>query len=264
MSCSHSDDLVLILIGDSNVSQWPPKELPSVSDNVLLEHHHLKQVIFNHAKDGANMTEMKDQVQEALKELKSSTSLQHPKIFFIMCTGENDLSSGQAVDDVIASFHEVIDSIFADSSCETRPHLILFGPKFEPRLNDENYQLSEKLSAACEKLSLNVTLDHHDEDNGHHCHSDGKNIVYIDCLTKFSGEGSVSSKGSISDCLTLSCRRSKAESKYFDSDDGLRLSSEGYKVLREEVEYTLSRIICTETCIHSLDKSYLGDKIVLD
>lgn len=280
MSCSDKV-ITLILIGDSDISRWPSKELPSVSDHVLLKHHHLKQIIMNHAKSGANMIDVQVQVQEAMKDLnnnllkKSSSKKglplpsdeqqQHPRIFFIMCAGENDISSGRSVDYVISSFYEVVDKIFSGSSCENRPHLLLFGPKFEPWLNDDSsarksyFQLSDQLSRTCETLSPNLTLDHHDQnrnDRSHHCHSDGKNIVYIDCLTKFCGE-SASLKGAILG------GRARAELKYFDSD-GLHLSPEGYKVWREDVENTLSRIICTEECIDSLDKSNVGKKIVLD
>mmetsp|Transcript_22556 Transcript_22556/g.33745 ORF Transcript_22556/g.33745 Transcript_22556/m.33745 type:complete len:279 (-) Transcript_22556:315-1151(-) len=277
MSFSDASEIVLILVGDSDISRWPSDELPSVvsgNNNPLLEHHHLKQVTLNKSKSGATMTDVQKQVQEALEELKKlnkSKKLssenknqhhhQHQRIFFLMCAGENDISSGRTVDDVIASFQEVVEYIFSNSSCKDIPHLIFFGPKFEPWLNDDSaarksyFQLSERLTRACETLTLKVCQDHNNQRGGHHCHADGINIVYIDCLTKFCGE-SAKVKGGILG------GRAKAELKYFDND-GLHLSSEGYKVWKGDVEQALTRIICTEECGDTLDSIHFGNKIDL-
>ena len=291
MACSDSKKLIFILVGDSDISRWPSSEMPSLVDHSVMKHHNFKQPIFsNYSKSGELLQNVPSQVAKALKDLKGGRKKskskrkqslgrqkhnhhhdhdhdvqhEHPSIFFIACAGENDLSSGFSVDTVVHSFHKLVDSIFSDSNCHDRPHLIFFGPKLEPWLNDNDneemrkfyYQLNERLIISSSNCARDVTIDHSaKEGQNHHCHSDGKNVSYIDSLTLFCGQ-SANERGSV-----LS-GKAKADETYFDVD-GLHLNQEGYKVWKQELERTLEQILCSERCVHSLDMSH-GNKVVLD
>ena len=297
MACSDSKDIVLVLVGDSDISRWPTSEITSLFDYPILKDHQFKQpILSNYSKSGALLQNVTSQVAKALKDLNGSTinskksqtrskkhyekkqnqnhnqnhnghdqqQHKHPSLFFIACAGENDLSSGFPVDTVINSFHKLVDSIFSESHCHGQPYLIFFGPKLEPWLNDNDneemrklyYQLNERLAVASLECAKNVTMGHSlRQGRNHHCHSDGKNVYFIDSLTRFCGP-SASEKGSV-----LS-GKAKAETKYFD-DDGLHLNENGYKVWKEELGSLLVRILCSERCNTSLNMSH-GKKIILD
>jgi hypothetical protein len=141
--------------------------------------------------------------------------------------------------------------------------LIFLGPKLEPWLEDDMearksyFHLSERLSRSCQTFGTNETLDHNENKDNQSCHPDGKNAIsYVNCLTMFCGD-SADLPGAVL------AGRAKAETKYFNKDM-LHLSEEGYKVWKEEIEWIISSIICTERCTHSLDMSHGGKKIVLD
>lgn len=266
----------LIFIGDSDIARWPESQLPSISTHPVLQHHNLKQVIFNHSQNGALLANIPSQVQKALKEVKVSacTGTTSTTNFFIACAGENDLSHGFSVDTVMTSFHNLLETIFATNDSDDKLHFIFFGPKLEPWLNDDveartSYdQLSERMAIDSLKYSYSssVLMNGGDGDCGDCSHSpietSGpkiRNVTFIDTLTHFCGEtaddmGSVHSTGT--------CRHAQAQSKFFD-EDGLHLSEEGYALWKEELELLLSRILCNEHCIDSLDHSH-GKKIVLD
>mmetsp|Transcript_4438 Transcript_4438/g.5116 ORF Transcript_4438/g.5116 Transcript_4438/m.5116 type:complete len:268 (+) Transcript_4438:128-931(+) len=260
MACSKSTEAVLIFVGDSDISRWPSNHLPTVAEKNHLKHHKIKETALNHAVSGSLLHDLPDQIAAALDEyhLIKKNKHHHEHIFFIACAGENDLSNGQPIDTILQSFHNVITNVFNESKCETKPHLIFFGPKLEPCVIDDEsvrksyFQLSERFSAACQELKVQVTQDHNDhhrhEESTHHCHSDGKNISYIDCLTMFCGHSS-GVKGAILNGEV------KPEALYFDRD-GLHLNEAGYRVWKDQVENLLSTILCTERCEDSLDMSH--------
>ena len=260
MSCVNSNEVVFFLVGDSDISRWPADLLPSLSDHPALEHHNINQTIYNeHCKSGALLQQTADQVKRYIKDFKNSAlNDKHSLVFFIACAGENDLSNGFSVDTIVASFQKLCDTIFAESSCASRPYLIFFGPKLEPWLDEDSkarrsyYQLSERLAETCLRFSVDITQGQ-DHDQGH-CHCDGKNITYVDCLTIFCGESANESGAVLSG-------KAKAETKYFDND-GLHLNEVGYKIWKDKLEIILSQIICSERCINSLDMSH-GMKIEL-
>ena len=272
-SPDHSNELVLFFLGDSDMARWPSNQLPSISNIISLKHHNFKQVNHNHSKNGALLQDVPSQVQKALEDYQSvrphgnaeKCSSSSSNVFFIVCAGENDISNGLSIDNVMTSFNGLIDSIFSNESSrcfERRPHLIFLGPKLEPWLVDDKssrksyFQLSERMiSQSCQRLptSTKVNLLDTDNVNNHSCDDsvdDGKHISYINCLTMFCGE-SAKMQGAVL------AGRAKAEMKYFN-DDGLHLNEEGYKVWKEELQNVLSRILCTERCVESLDMSQYG------
>lgn len=290
MACSHSNALNFILIGDSDMAKWPSSQLPSLANLPTLKHHNFKQVISNFAKNGALLSNVPSQVEKAIKELNitvdnapsNSSRKHHSNVFFIACAGENDLSQGFSVDAVMQSFNSLIDTIFSYSTCNNKPHLIFFGPKIEPWLNasdkdDKNseemrkayFQLSQRLKLCCHEFNTNVTVDHnhlqkHGFGNNHHCHSDGKNVTFINSLTLFcDGDEDDGGESYIDNGIgAILSGKVKANEKYFDTD-GLHLNEEGYGIWKQELDILTSQILCTERCLDSLDMSR-GKNIILD
>ena len=268
----ETTDIALVFLGDSDMAKWPSNLLPSLTTKEDLEHHRIHQVNFNHSQSGALLSNVHTQLPKAMRELGEENN-KSKRIFFIACAGENDISSGQPIDTVIQSFTSFMQSIFKETTCATRPHLIFFGPKLEPWLDDDigsrklYYQLSQRMLRSCIDLNSTVTEDHnnhesHDHSHDHadhlchqhiNCNSDGRNITYIDCLTMFCERGEELRTGILSGEM-------KADPKYFDAD-GLHLNEEGYAKWKEELESVLSHLICNETCGESLDRSLENIKL---
>ncbi len=257
-SSSSTDQTVinLIFIGDSDIARWPKSQMPSISTHPALQHHNFKQVIFNHSQNGALLANVPSQVHRALKEVKKQVHLLVPHHFFIACAGENDLSHGFSVDTVMTSFHNLLETIFTTNNDDINTnnlHILFFGPKFEPWLNDdyearESYdQLSERMTIHSLKYSYSSNVLMNDGDHGDCSCSHSpvetsapkiKNVTFIDSLTLFCGE-TADDMGSVQ----YSTRHAQARSNFFDKD-GLHLSDEGYALWKEELELLLSQILC--------------------
>lgn len=247
------------------MAEWPSHLLPSLANLESLDHHDIHQVNFNHAQSAELLAGVHTQLQTAITALNDDDEV--TRIFFIVCAGENDISSGQPVDTTIQAFESFLHSLFNETraACSTKPHLIFFGPKLEPWLDDDlesrkkYFQMSERMLRSCLEIEM-VCVAGEDGDDHHHDHRhDGcddvrQNITYIDCLTMFCGDNNDLRSGILSG-------NTKADKTYFN-DDGLHLNDAGYEIWKEELEIILTQLICNEECSQSLDRS-IGKSIEL-
>ena len=262
MSDSKHQNIALVFIGDSDIARWPDDLYPSPSTKASLGHHHITSTVINHAKGGASMKHLREQIALSMKQLSGK---HYDAIIFIACAGENDISNGMDIDEIMKSFEKAANILFSPTMIATshQIHFIFIGPKVEPWMEDGElearkgyFQLSERLNQAREKISASIwSWDDGDGDQsissrlcgvGGVGGGDGRSIHYIDALTMFCGD---------TNSRSVCAGKAVAERIYFD-EDGLHLSNEGYELLRKEVESVLEHIICGESCLDSLDNSH--------
>lgn len=222
------EHVALILVGDSDISRWPcelyPKEVVQNGNAI----HRIQLQVFRGAKSGALIKDIDKQVRKVFKEI-GECAKKFDRVIMIACAGENDLSSGISISAIMTSFENTMNGIFS-SSYHKDINVIFLGPKVEPWLEDDiearngYFQLSQRLKQAA-KLPV--------EDR-----NDDQAIIFIDCLKMFCGETASLSVVSLS-------RSAKADTRYFD-DDGLHLNNEGYKILKDEVETRIERLLCED------------------
>ena len=247
----------VIFLGDSDMSKWPSALLPSLNNNIKdikskcttssennkNDDEPIHQVIFsNYSRSGDLLSNVPNsQLPQAIAELKSdqddkskSTKIKKKQmIFLVACAGENDISSGQPIDTIIQSFNTFIHSVFTkfinNQTKFSGPylHLIFFGPKLEPWLDEDMesrklyYQLSERMLRVCASM---------------------QNVTYIDCLTMFCSHVGDKDTDKMSLRSGILSGKTKADKNYF-SADGLHLNIKGYEVWKEKLEMILTLLM---------------------
>ncbi len=251
-TCEDHREIALVLIGDSDISRWPPELYPSIPIN---QHEptsslcHATLTTVNFAKGGAIMENLPKQIQKSLKEISEK---RFDTTVFIACAGENDVSSNIPMNEIISSLVKSIEKIFSKSSSRSnQTHLIFIGPKIEPWMTEDEldartkyFQLSHRLKQSFQMQKQGGERRDAGDPSSKNLYSFSstacndresvkKSIFYIDCLTIFCGE---------SKDLSVSGGKAIADKKYFDADE-LHLSHEGYELLQREVRKILGEIL---------------------
>lgn len=205
--------MALILLGDSDISRWPPSLYPSSASAGS------KEEVRNYGKGGAELADVSRQIDQWRVDMKDDDASDkkdatNADYIFVCCAGENDTGSGRSVDEILETFRTTLDKLFPPS-CNNK--LIFIGPKFEPWLSNDNASRKQytKLSSGFQR----AIRKHHACDR----------ISYIDCLTLFCTEESASVPGAVYGGKAM------PDSRYFDAD-GLHLNDAGYGIWKRLVE----------------------------
>ena len=212
----------MILLGDSDISRWPPSQYPSLTPPPSSSMD--CNIICNYGVGGAEMKDLlqqfntweKDCASKVQKESNASSDV------FVCCAGENDIGSGRSIDQILENFRTFLDVIFAPSQL-SKPSLrilIFLGPKFEPWLIDDN---SSRKQYAKLNTGLQRAIRKHHATN---------QIYYIDCLTLFCSKETRSIPGALT-------AKAIPDSQNFDKD-GLHLNDTGYGIWKRIVEEKIS------------------------
>ena len=213
----------IVLVGDSDISRWPPELFPSPSTNAAFS-------VVRNGLSGAVFDETISLVSETLRDAIACTATKTAateknapstsRIIVVICAGENDIGQGYSIDKIIRSFERVVDECFGFEVPVSR--MIYLGPKIEPWLTHDPssrkqyVKLSKSLQRAIER------------------HNRKADIHYIDCLLMFCGESA-----NIPGAVTA---KAKAEERYFHND-GLHLSDEGYSIWKQVIEDEVNKIL---------------------
>lgn len=214
--CSPTDNIAVVLIGDSDIRQWPVSLYPQAS------FHHCSAV------SGATLSECVPLVSHAVQQGLSFTAAQH--VFVVACAGENDLAQSSSTpmtlpESCVAMDQFLFQVFHASPNQRDRLHVIFLGPKLEPWLdNDEEESRRDyiRLSRALEKSCLEHALA-------------ATHISFVDCLLMFCG-ASAQRKGA------LWGGQAQAESQYF-KPDLLHLNDQGYKIWKDVIDDRIQAIL---------------------
>lgn len=209
MSESSTGTSLMALVGDSDISRWPPDLVPTLSaSNEVV-------AVKIRGQSGATL----EQVLPLLKtELEEASKKKILSLTVVFCAGENDIGQNIRLDETLISFRKLLDMLSSDSTIPGK-HLMVLGPKFEPWLEcdaacrKQYFKLSNAMERACRK---------------HNFSGDCCKITFVDCLTMFCGD-SAKQPGAVLGGKAI------PEKKYFDHDL-LHLSREGYQIWREVIE----------------------------
>ena len=225
-----SDNVFLVLLGDSDISRWPDELLPVIND--------LEGAIVNHSRSGALLQDMQKQAKAAIYELNGQRDAQNPQAIIILaCAGENDVSSCISLDTIIQAFEDFVRIMVTEPIRDNmaKRHIVFLGPKLEPWLKDDTYsqksyfKLSKSLDGACKRLQSSIC----DDLNSRSDMDEQKFILtFVDCLTQFCGE-TADIPGAVVGGHAI------PQAQYFH-DDGLHLSRSGYEIWKEMIEKKLS------------------------
>eukprot|EP00563_Minutocellus_polymorphus_P018713 CAMPEP_0197726214 /NCGR_PEP_ID=MMETSP1434-20131217/14112_1 /TAXON_ID=265543 /ORGANISM="Minutocellus polymorphus, Strain CCMP3303" /LENGTH=220 /DNA_ID=CAMNT_0043312067 /DNA_START=94 /DNA_END=753 /DNA_ORIENTATION=- len=214
----------IALVGDSDVSRWPPELFPSPPSSAWS--------VVRNGLPGACLEEITGLVAKIVADIAMESNdkgqnerKKNPLMMLVMCAGENDIGQGYSIDKIIRSFERVLDECFAFDM--TMSKLILFlGPKLEPWLSTDHSSRKQyiKLSKAFQRA-----IERHKRKG---------DIFYIDCSLMFCGD-SANVPGAIT-------ARAKAEERYF-LNDGLHLSNEGYTIWKKVIEAEVGKILDAST-----------------
>lgn len=202
----------VVLLGDSDISRWPPSLYPS-------------SVVSNLGQSGAIISNLLPQLQQWLKDMPKNDTTSLDKInIFVACAGENDIGSGRSVDGLLETFRTFIDELPNPNS-----YLLFLGPKFEPWLSKDfpSRKQYTKLSDALQRSIRN------------HPRFSTKQIIFIDCLTMFCTKETSDVPGAVHGGKAL------PDTQFFNPD-GLHLSEEGYGIWKHLIEDEIGKILATE------------------
>lgn len=233
-------DFQIILIGDSDISRWPPSLYPQCrkicSDICKDGEASVKKL----GQSGAVLSDLIPQLRQWRAEnpaMQADGSLSERFHVFVACAGENDIGSGRALDSLSETFRSFLDELFPHSQLEQHHNihhnLIFLGPKFEPWLSTD---MSSRKQYTKLSNSLQRTIRKHQGFTT-------SRIVFVNCLTMFCTSQTATVPGALHD------GRAIPDEKYFD-DDGLHLNEDGYRVWKNIVEEELNNIFAMEasTC----------------
>ena len=208
--------MALILLGNSDISRWPPSLYPSSPSAGS------KKEVRNYGKSGAELADVSRQIDQWKVDMKDdgcdapdNKDAINADYIFVCCAGENDIGSGRSVDQILETFHAILDKLFPSP---LPPYCNIFiGPKFEPWLTNDN--TSRKQYAKLNSGFQRAIRKHHACDR----------ISYIDCLTAFCTKESATVPGAVYGGKAM------PDSTYFDVD-GLHLNEAGYGIWKRLVE----------------------------
>lgn len=208
----------MALVGDSDISRWPPELFPSLSKSTA------SWSVVRNGLSGACLEEITGLVAKAVPDIAMEADENERKknspLILVMCAGENDIGQGYSIDKVIRSFERVLDECFAFDIMISK--VIFLGPKLEPWLTNDHSSRKKyiKLSKAFQRA-----VERHIRKG---------DIHYVDCLLMFCGD-SANVPGAIT-------ARAKADERYFHND-GLHLSDAGYVIWKKMVETEVDKIL---------------------
>jgi len=199
-----------------------------------------------------------------------------PTVVFLVCAGENDISSGVAMEHVITSLEQTVYQVYGrtndDSPVASKPNnfdaasracrLVLLGPKLEPWLSGDMASrkryatLNRRFRTSCRRLQAELDgtastcndenihgLDHDTDEekmNDGGCVTIGRHISYVDCLTTFCEQQQTLKLPP--GATTSMAERVIPDKRYFEND-GLHLSLRGYGILKDLVESTVETML---------------------
>ena len=200
----------VVLIGDSDISRWPPSLYPS-------------SVVSNLGQSGATLSDLLPQLHQWLKDMpKNDTASSRDKIhIFVACAGENDIGSGRSVDGILETFRAFIDGLPDLSS-----YLLFLGPKFEPWLS-EDFSSRKQYTKLSNALQRTIRK---------HPRFSTNQIIFVDCLTMFCTKETSDVPGAVHGGKAL-------PDKQFFNPDGLHLSEEGYGIWKHIILDKIDKIL---------------------
>lgn len=223
MITKNKTGVLLVLLGDSDISRWPPSLYPSIQKDTVEDCYYL---VRNFARGGAVMADLLSQLQEWRDSNDVGNTLESNIVLFVVCAGENDVSSGQSIDKIQKTFSSFLEKLFCPNlnsgqinTQSSNERLLFLGPKFEPWLSKDYSSRKQyaKLSSAFHRTIRK------------HPGSHSQNIVYVDCLTMFCTSESKDVPGAVHG------GRAMPDPTFFDSD-GLHLSDDGYELWKVIIE----------------------------
>lgn len=205
-----SSPLQIVLVGDSDISQWPEALLPKVADSEVSVSGH----------SGATLEQCLPHVGATVRQLFAERSQPPEKIVLIFLAGENDSMNGIPLSKSEESLKVLLGTVWEidHSYADCAFSLIVIGPKFEPWLIDDlesrkaYVNMSRAFDRCCKEYSETTSGA----------------VVFMDCLTLFCGE-SANLPGAVLGGKAV------PEEKYFDKDR-MHLCDEGYRRLKKVVE----------------------------
>jgi len=209
------------------------------------------------------------------KEETDDASEPHPTVVvFLVCAGENDISSGASMEQVISSFEQTVYQIYgrtkdddsataskqpntldAAATTATYHHLVLLiGPKLEPWLSGDTASrkryvtLNRTLRRSCRRLQQELgngttttsTNGEQRNDNNGSSTTIGRTIAYLDCMTTFCCDPQQP---------PMAAKRGGIPDKRYFEEDGLHLSLRGYGIWKGLVESTVETMLLRSTTI---------------
>lgn len=261
----------IILIGDSDISRWPPSLYPSVktqespfNSSASKNNNNASNVeIKNFGESGAELSCLLHQTRQWRDEEASNrnscytTNNKHSdrrssgsKNIFVACAGENDVGSGRSIDKILETFRTFLDELFPlnglhsssnQISTTKNPKTTTTVPTPAPTNNNHLVFLGPKFEPwltddySSRKQYTKLSNGFQRTIRKHHGFASGK-IVYIDCLTLFCTKETANIPGAVHG------GRAMPDDRYFDGD-GLHLSDEGYCVWKEIVDMEISSLI---------------------
>ena len=205
--------LQIVLVGDSDISQWPEALFPTVADSEVSVSGH----------SGATLEQCLPFVGDTVRQVYQKESKQSPKrIVVVFLAGENDIMNGIPLLKSEESLKVLLGTIseLEQSYADCTFTLIVLGPKFEPWLADDLG--SRKSYGNMSRAFYRCCKEYNDATTS------GAAVTFVDCLTLFCGE-STNLPGAVLG------GKANPEKKYFD-DDKMHLSDEGYLRLKKVVE----------------------------
>jgi len=190
-----------------------------------------------------------------------------PTLVFVICAGENDITSGVAMERIIHSLEQTVLQVYNgrttndDTPVDSKLRLVLLGPKLEPWLSGDTASrkryatLNRRLRSSCLRLEKELDgtgndetihgQDDHDtddEENRIDCEfvAIGRYISYVDCLTTFCEQQQTVKLPP--GATTSMVEHGIPDKKYFEND-GLHLSLRGYGILKGLVESTVETML---------------------
>jgi lysophospholipase L1-like esterase len=227
--------ITVVLVGDSDISRWPPSLYPEGS-KIKSGDVEIEITVVNLGQSGAVLSDLLPQVNQWRTEQQSiQTGCNSPNRIniFIACAGENDVGSGRSVDGLLETFRTFLDELFPRHSQsgpnqgdESKSYLLFLGSKFEPWLSEDMSSRKQYTQLA---KALHRTIRKHP--------GFGTNrIMFVDCLTMFCTKESCNVPGAIYGGRAL------PDKEYFDVD-GLHLSEKGYQFWKQITEEEISKML---------------------
>lgn len=206
-----TENLRLVLLGDSDIAYWPEDLHPTFPMSI-------KQPPISSGHSGATLRDLTPPLDRILDD--------HGKeeLLFVICAGENDIGEGLSLDHSVSALEKLLETILESSP---KHKMMFLGPKFEP-WQESDISAKKKYS----KMSRSFQRCLSRQDNADFLH-------YIDCLTLFCGESSTIPGAVLGG-------RASAEYKYFRSDL-LHLSVHGYRIWKEVVEQKIKDILVMQS-----------------
>lgn len=217
----------IALIGDSDISRWPPSLYPECSTR------NVETSVVNIGQGGAVLSDLLPQLHTLREDYQNTqyTAACDKVNIIIVCAGENDVGSGRSVDGLLDTFRSFLDELFPNTQPQPKHqdpkyYLLFIGPKFEPWLSEDMSSRKQytKLSNA-----LHRTIRKHPR-------FDSGRMIFIDCLTMFCTKETSNMPGAVHG------GRAIPDEQYFDQD-GLHLSEKGYQVWKHTAEEEIVKIL---------------------